>query len=158
MTNAVNMRELLGSGAVLADLESPNKKQVLQDLADYAAATLGLESHVIFDVLWARERLGTTGVGQGIAIPHGRIPGLEHVRGFFARLVSPVGFDAVDDRNVDLVFLLLAPESAGADHLHALAAVSRVLRDPRLCENLRHAKDATTLEAMLINAETAQAA
>lgn len=158
MASAVVLRDLLGPKAILANLDAASKKQVLQDLANHAATALGLEEHGVFDVLWARERLGTTGVGHGIAIPHGRIAGLEKVRGFFARLTTPVPFEAVDDRNVDLVFLLLAPESAGADHLHALATVSRLLRDPRLCEELRRAKDAAALERLLTEATAAQAA
>jgi nitrogen PTS system EIIA component len=158
MTRPMTMNDLLGTKAILARLESATKKQVLQDIAHHAASSLGLEAHGVFDVLWARERLGTTGVGHGIAIPHGRIPGLTEVKGFFARLSAPVGFESVDDRDVDLVFLLLAPESAGADHLHALATVSRLLRDPRLCEELRRAKDATELETLLTSACTARAA
>ncbi len=158
MTRGVTMRELLGPKAVLAGLESSSKKQVLHDMAQHAADALGLESHGVFDVLWARERLGTTGVGHGIAIPHGRIAGIDKVCGFFARLATPIAFDSVDDRNVDLVFMLLAPESAGADHLHALATVSRLLRDPRLCEELRRVKDAASLERLLTTANAAQAA
>lgn len=158
MTRAVSMRTLLGSEAVMAGLEAPNKKQVLQEMAHRAASALGLEPHGVFDVLWARERLGTTGVGHGIAIPHGRLAGLDKVCGFFARLAAPVDFESVDDKGVDLVFLLLAPESAGADHLHALATVSRLLRDPRLCEELRRAKDASTIERLLTEATEAVAA
>ena len=157
-TGTATMQDILGPKAVLARLESNTKKQALQDLAGHAAAALDLEAHGVFDVLWAREKLGTTGVGHGIAIPHGRIAGLTQVRGFFARLAEPVAFEAVDDRAVDLVFLLLAPETAGADHLHALAMVSRLLRDPKLCEDLRHAKDATSIESLLSVAATAKAA
>jgi len=158
MNRPVAISDLLGPEAVLARLESGNKKQLFQDLAHHAAAALGIESHILFDVLWERERLGTTGVGYGIAIPHGRLENLPSVRGFFARLAAPVPYEAVDDRPVDLVFLLLAPESAGADHLHALATVSRLLRDPKLCENLRKAKDAPMLCRLLTDATTAQAA
>lgn len=158
MTRAVTMNDLLGPKAVLARLEAATKKQVLQEIAHHAAEALQLEEHGVFDVLWARERLGTTGVGHGIVIPHGRIAGLTKVCGFFARLPSAVPFESVDDRDVDLVFLLLAPESAGADHLHALATVSRLLRDPRLCEELRRAKDASALERLLTTASTACAA
>lgn len=158
MTRTLAMRDLLDPRAVLARLEAGTKKQVLQDMAGHAAEALGLEAHGVFDVLWAREKLGTTGVGHGIAIPHGRLSGLDKVRGFFARLAEPVAFEAVDDRDVDLVFLLLAPESAGADHLHALATVSRLLREPRLCEELRSAKDAGAIERLLTSAATAKAA
>ncbi len=158
MARVVMMRELLGPNTVLARLESSNKKQALHDLAHHAASVLGMEAHGVFDVLWARERLGTTGVGHGIAIPHGRLESLTKVCGFFARLANPVPFESVDGRDVDLVFLLLAPQSAGADHLHALATVSRLLRDPRLCEDIRKAKDAQDIERILTTAAAAQAA
>ncbi len=152
------MADLLGTGAVVTQLDVSSKKQLLQEMAGLAGSALGLEEHVLFDVLWERERLGTTGVGAGIAIPHGRVPGLEKVRGFFARLTSPVSFEAVDDKPVDLVFLLLAPEGAGADHLHALATVSRVLRDATLCEQLRLATDTDAMTKLLTSAKAAKAA
>jgi PTS system nitrogen regulatory IIA component len=158
MTQTITMRELLLPQAVVASLNVATKKDVLQNVADAAAALLGKDALTVFDVLWERERLGTTGVGHGIAIPHGRIPGVEKVAGFFARLAQPVNFEAIDDKPVDLVFLLLAPEGAGADHLHALATVSRLLRDPKLCDQLRKAKDATDLYRILTEASTAQAA
>ncbi len=158
MNKPASFCDLLGSRAVLIDVEATDKKQTIQALAQHAAAQLGLEEHVVFDVLWEREKLGTTGVGQGIAIPHGRVAGLEKVCGFFVRLRAPVDFDSVDQRPVDLVFLLLAPESAGADHLHALAAVSRVLRDESLCEKLRTAKNVEALSSLLCKTSTAEAA
>jgi hypothetical protein len=95
----------------------------------------GLESRRVFECLLQREKLGSTGLGQGIAIPHGKFSELDRVQGLFARLAHPVDFDAPDDQPVDLVFLLLAPESAGADHLKALARISRLLRDPALVES-----------------------
>jgi len=158
MEQNLTMRELVSPQAVVASLDAPAKKDVLQNIASSAAALLGKESLAVFDVLWERERLGTTGVGQGIAIPHGRVPGLDKVSGFFARLAQPVNFEAIDDKPVDLVFLLLAPESAGADHLHALASVSRLLRDPKLCERLRQAKDAPALYRILTETAVVQAA
>ena len=103
----------------------------------------------IFDALLQRERLASTGVGRGIAIPHGKIVGLEHIVGLFARLEKPVDFDAFDDAPVDLLFVLLAPESAGADHLKALAKVSRLLRDQTVVEQLRGSKDRSALYAIL---------
>jgi PTS system nitrogen regulatory IIA component len=105
-----------------------------------------------------RERLGTTGVGNGIAIPHGKLPHLEGMFGIFARLENPIDFEAIDDRPVDLMFLLLAPETAGADHLKALARVSRLLRDKRACEKLRGTDDAEALYALLIDTTTSWAA
>lgn len=152
------MRELLSPEAVAPGLEAPTKKDVLTEISRLTAELAGLDAHAVFDVLWERERLGTTGVGYGIAIPHGRMAGLKHVVGFFARLASPVAFDSIDEKPVDLVFLLLAPEEAGADHLHALATVSRLLRDPALCEQLRRARDRHAIYRLLTETPTARAA
>lgn len=152
------MRELLAPDAVISQLDASNKKDVLQAIASWASKIINKDAHVVFDVLWERERLGTTGVGFGIAIPHGRLEGLDQVQGFFARLMQPIAFEAIDDKPVDLVFLLLAPAEAGADHLHALATVSRLLRDQKLCEQLRHAKDENALYRLLTETPTAQAA
>ena len=158
MAQNLMMRELVSPQAVEAALDASSKKEVLQSLAASAAALLGKDQAELFNVLWERERLGTTGVGHGIAIPHGRVSGLDKVSGFFVRLSQPVNFESIDDKPVDLIFLLLAPEAAGADHLRALAAVSRLLREPKLCEQLRSAKDATALYRLLTETETAQAA
>ncbi len=134
------------------------KKQALQELSRSGARATGLDDRRIFDVLLERERLGTTGVGSGIAIPHGKLGELDSVRGAFARLEEPVEFDAVDDRPVDLLFLLLAPEDAGADHLKALARVSRLLRDPAMCEKLRGSKSRNALYALLTDSLPGKAA
>ncbi|MDR3451061.1 MAG: PTS IIA-like nitrogen regulatory protein PtsN [Alphaproteobacteria bacterium] len=158
MSQSFNMRDLLPAKAVAASLEAASKKDVLLQISEAAAKNIGADAQAVFDVLWERERLGTTGVGQGIAIPHGRVAGLDKVSGFFARLAQPVGFDAIDDKPVDLVFLLLAPESAGADHLHALATVSRLLRDAKLCEQIRRAKDAGAIYRLLTETAAVQAA
>lgn len=158
MNRPVALSDLLGPDAVLAGVEAADKKQLLQSLAQHAGQLLKIEPHILTDILWEREKLGTTGVGHGIAIPHGRVAGLTHVRGFFAKLATPLPFEAVDNLPVDLVFLLLAPQDAGADHLHALAAVSRTLRDQALCENLRKTKDVATLTKLLYNASTSEAA
>lgn len=158
MAQKISMRELITSKSVDASLSAATKKEVLQTLAGSAASLLRLDGLAIFDVLWERERLGTTGIGQSLAIPHGRVPGLEKVFGFFARLEQPVNFEAIDDKPVDLVFLLLSPEEAGADHLQALASVSRLLRDPKLCESLRKAKDANALYRLLTETGNQQAA
>lgn len=154
---AVQLSELLGTNTILVDQEASSKKDLLQALAKEAAEALGLEEHLVFNVLWEREKLGTTGVGHGIAIPHGRIEGLDKVCGFFTRLSSPITFESVDEQPVDLVFLLLAPESAGADHLHALASVSRTLRDIALCTKLRKASH-KDLYKLLTKAPSAVAA
>lgn len=148
MQRPVSINDLIGPGGILAGLQSENKKHLLQELSRHAAQSLGLEEHMVFDILWEREKLGTTGVGHGIAIPHGRIAGLEAVRGFFVRLETPVAFESADNKPVDLVFMLLAPEDAGADHLHALATVSRTLRDAAFCDKLRTAKDAKALSGL----------
>ena len=158
MNRPVTLCDLLGVDGVLAFVEAADKKQLLQKLSAHAAASLKLEEHVLMDALWEREKLGTTGVGHGIAIPHARVAGLADVRGFFARLAAPIAFESVDDQPVDLVFMLLAPEAAGADHLHALAAVSRALRDAGLCEVLRKAKDSAAILRVLSKAPAAQAA
>jgi PTS system nitrogen regulatory IIA component len=158
MTQIISMRDLLAPQAVLASLEAAAKKDALQNLSNATGALWGVDALKIFDILWERERLGTTGVGHGIAIPHGRLAGLDKVVGFFARLSQPIAFEAIDDKPVDLIFLLLAPEAAGADHLQALAAISRQLRDPKLCDQLRKAKDEKAIYQILIETQAVQAA
>ncbi len=145
----MQIAELLSPEAVVPVLNATSKKQALQELARLAASETGLPDRAIFEVLLERERLGTTGVGRGIAIPHGKLAGLDRIHGLFARLETPIDFDAIDDQKVDLVFLLLAPETAGADHLKALARVSRLLRDGAACDKLRAAKNARDLYALL---------
>lgn len=152
------MRDLLMPNALIADLAATNKKDVLQELSRHAARITGRDEHTIFNVLWEREKLGTTGIGNGLAIPHGRLADLPEVQGFFARLSEPVAFESVDKAPVDLVFLLLAPETAGADHLHALATVSRVLRDQVLCGRLRSARDEATMYRILTETPSVAAA
>ena len=127
-------------------------------MAHKAALITRLSERRIFETLVEREKLGSTGMGQGIAIPHGRIQGIEKMTGLFAQLDHPVDFDSMDDQPVDLVFLLLAPEGAGADHLKALARVSRLLRNQAVCEKLRAAPQAATLFALLTEPTAAQAA
>ena len=129
--------DILAPGNVLTSLRATSKKQALQELAKHASQVTGLHDRTIFDVLLERERLGTTGVGRGIAIPHGKLSELDRLHGIFAVLEQPIEFESVDDQPVDLIFLLLAPESAGADHLKALARVSRLLRDSNFCDRLR---------------------
>ncbi len=149
--------DILAPNGVVANSRATSKKQILQELARKAAELTGAEERAIFDVLLERERLGTTGVGNGIAIPHGKLGGLKRLWGVFARLEKPVDFEAIDEQPVDLVFLLLAPEGAGADHLKALAKVSRLLRDRRICEKLRGSEKSDALFA-LITEHTANAA
>jgi PTS system nitrogen regulatory IIA component len=133
----MEISELMTVDAVEANLRVTSKKQALQELSKRASEITGENERVIFDVLMERERLGTTGVGHGIAIPHGKLSTLNRLYGLFARLETPIDFQSVDDEPVDLVFVLLAPETAGADHLKALARVSRLLRDKNTCEKLR---------------------
>ena len=150
--------DLLRPERVFAHLRATSKKQTLQELARRAAQATGQNERAIFDVLMERERLGTTGVGNGIAIPHGKLPTLDRLYGLFARLEHPIDFDAIDERPVDLVFLLLAPETAGADHLKALARVSRLLRDKSACEKLRGTDDSEALYSLLVDTTATRAA
>jgi len=145
----MDLGDLLKPEGVFASLRVKNKKQLVQDLADRAAAVTGLDKRVIFDALLQRERLGSTGVGHGIAIPHAKLPGLARIATVFAQLDVPIDYDAPDGEPVDLVFVLLAPEQAGADHLKALARISRVLRNPMTLEKLRSGRDRAALYAVL---------
>ena len=154
----MEIADLISPASVVANLRVGSKKQALQELAKRAAETTGLSERAIFEVLLERERLGTTGVGNGIAIPHGKLPGLRRLYGLFARLETPIDFDSVDEQPVDLIFLLLAPEAAGADHLKALARVSRLLRDRAVCEKLRGADQADAMYALLTESAASHAA
>jgi PTS system nitrogen regulatory IIA component len=145
----MEITDLITPRSVIAQLRATSKRQALQELAKRAAAITGVSERTIFDVLIERERLGSTGIGMGIGIPHGRVPGLDRFCGIFARLERPIGFEAIDEQPVDLIFLLLAPEQAGADHLKALARVSRLLRDRRVCEKLRGTDRPEALYALL---------
>ena len=145
----MEINDLLVPEGVVADLKATSKKQALQDLAKRAAEVSGLHERAIFDVLMERERLGTTGVGNGIAIPHGKLASLDRLHGLFARLEQPIDFHAIDERPVDLIFVLLAPENAGADHLKALARISRLLRNNGICDKLRGTDSAEALFAIL---------
>jgi PTS system nitrogen regulatory IIA component len=145
----MELGDLITPDAVIPSLKSQSKKQALEQLADKAAALTGLAARDIFETLLQRERLGSTGVGRGIAIPHGRLPGLDRIFCMFARLTAPIDFDALDEEPVDLIFLLLAPEDAGADHLKALARISRLLREPQSIENLRSSHDRAALYSIL---------
>ncbi|MGF1640013.1 MAG: PTS IIA-like nitrogen regulatory protein PtsN [Rhodospirillales bacterium] len=154
----MDIADLIKPDHVVAKLRATSKKQALQELARRAAEITGQSERAVFSVLMKRERLGTTGVGNGIAIPHGKLPTLDTIYGLFARLEHPIDFDAIDDRPVDLIFLLLAPEASGADHLKALARVSRLLRDKSACEKLRATDDAEALYALLVDSTASWAA
>lgn len=150
--------DLITPESVIHDLRATSKKQALQDLARRAADVTGEPERAIFEVLIERERLGTTGVGNGIAIPHGKLASMTRLYGMFARLETAIDFDSIDEQPVDLIFLLLAPESAGADHLKALARVSRLLRDRAICEKLRGSETAEEIYALLVESATSDAA
>jgi PTS system nitrogen regulatory IIA component len=155
----VEIADLLpGPDAVLACVKASGKKALLAELAAKAAHLYKLDERRLFDRLLERERLGSTGIGGGIAIPHGRMAGMAKPVGVFARLGHPVDFDSIDERPVDTVFLLLAPEGAGADHLKALARVSRLLRDRSLVDKLRATDKAEALYALLVDTLPAQSA
>jgi PTS system nitrogen regulatory IIA component len=145
----MELSDLLTPESIVANLKATSKKQALQELSKRIAEVINHDERDIFDILLEREKLGTTGVGDGIAIPHGKLESLEKLHGFFARLERPVDFDSIDERPVDLIFLLLAPESAGADHLKALARVSRLLRDKANCDKLRGSDNPEALYALL---------
>jgi PTS system nitrogen regulatory IIA component len=150
--------EFLAPEAVVASLRVPTKKQALHELAAHAARLTGEDERAIFETLLQRERLGSTGIGEGIAIPHGRLPGLSRLFGLVARLERPIDFEALDGQPVDVVFLLLVPEGAGADHLKALARIARALREPGTLDRIRKARDADALYAVLTEASTPRAA
>ncbi|MDB5600074.1 MAG: ptsN [Xanthobacteraceae bacterium] len=143
------LADLLLPNAIIPALKVNGKKQALQELAARAAELTGQNDRVIFDILMQREKLGSTGVGNGIAIPHGKLAKLGKLFGLFARLERAIDFEALDGQPVDLVFLLLAPEQAGADHLKALARVARLLRDPDVARKLRDSRDAEAMFAVL---------
>jgi len=154
----MEISEILPISGVIPVFKTGSKKHALQGIADLAAKLTGLHERTVFDVLLERERLGSTGVGNGVAIPHGRVSGINRLYGVFARLDQRVDFESVDEQPVDLIFLLLAPESAGADHLKALAKVSRLMRNEGICEQLRGSDTAEALYALLTDAPSVSAA
>jgi nitrogen PTS system EIIA component len=149
--------DFLTPEAVVPSLKAGTKKAALQEVG-HAARCTGLEERALFEALLQRERLGSTGIGEGLAIPHGKLPGLGRLFGLVARLERPIDFEALDSQPVDILFLLLAPEGAGADHLKALARVARVLREPGILERLRAARDAAAIYALLTEDRKPQAA
>ncbi|WP_454885812.1 PTS sugar transporter subunit IIA [Sphingomonas oryzagri] len=150
--------DILAHDAVFHDLAAPSKKALFQTMAGLAARQTNLDPRHIGDRLGERERLGSTGFGGGVAIPHGKIDGLTQVVGLFVKLAQPVEFAAIDGLPVDLVFLLLSPPDAGVDHLKALARVSRRLRDRAFVAKLRGAGSADALYALFAGDETHHAA
>jgi PTS system nitrogen regulatory IIA component len=154
----MTLSDIIDARAVLPAVKAQNKKQLLQELSQTLAALVAVDHRVIFETLNRREKLGSTGLGQGIAIPHGRLPNISRVYGLFARLATPIDFESVDGNPVDLVFVLLAPDHAGADHLTALARISRLLREPAMLAKLRGTDTAEGLYAILTEPAATQSA
>lgn len=154
----MNLTELITPKAMLPAMKANTKKQALSELSEHAGLLSGLPSREIFDALLQRERLGSTGVGGGIAIPHGKLAKATTIFSVFARLERPLDFDSIDGVPVDLIFLLIAPESAGADHLKALARIARMLRDTSLTAKLRATRDPAALYALLTQEPASRAA
>jgi PTS system nitrogen regulatory IIA component len=150
--------DFLRPEAVAPALRVKSKKQALQELSAHAARLVGLDEREVFDTLLQRERLGSTGIGERVAIPHCKLPRLDRLFGLVARLDKPIDFEALDGEPVDIIFLLLAPAAAGADHLKALAKVARALRQPGIRDRIRAARDASALYAVLSNAAEPKAA
>lgn len=157
MDGRMTLTDLLSPNAVISPLRANGKKQALQELAQHAAALTGLPERELSEALLQRERLGSTGIGDGIAIPHGRLPGIDRLIGLFARVEKPIDFDALDGQPVDIIFVLIAPEGAGADHLKALARVARVLRNQSVLDQVRKIRDPGAIYAVLAES-AAQAA
>jgi nitrogen PTS system EIIA component len=145
----MTLHDIIDPRAIIPGLKVQNKKQLLQELAQSLSALVAIDARIIFDTLLQREKLGSTGLGQGIAIPHGRLPSINRVYGVFARLQTPIAFESVDGEPIDLAFALISPEHAGADHLTALARISRLFRDPAVLKKLRGTDNTDGLYAIL---------
>lgn len=154
----MDLGDLVTKDGIVPSLSATTKKQSLQELARHAADLTGIPQRDVFDALLQRERLGSTGLGRGIAVPHVKFKSLKDIVCIFARLDGPIDFEAADDEPVDLIFLLLAPEHASGDHLKALARISRLLREPEVSAQLRASQDAETLLTVLRQPATPHAA
>ena len=154
----MEISDILSLSGVIPAMKTSSKKHALQGISDVAGRLTGLHERTVFDVLLERERLGSTGVGNGVAIPHGRMSGISQLHAVFARLSQRIHFESVDEQPVDLIFLLLAPKNAGADHLKALAKISRLLRNEGICEQLRGSDTAEAIYALLTDTPTETAA
>jgi PTS system nitrogen regulatory IIA component len=154
----MNIADLLDRGAISPRVSAAGKRQALTVIAEIAARSFGLKTAEVLDALLEREAAGSTGVGHGVAVPHARLPGLARLRGVFVRLEQPVEFQAVDDRPVDLLFALFAPPDAHGEHLRALARVSRLLRQADIREQLRQARGADAIHALLVQEAKSSAA
>lgn len=145
----MNIADIISKNAVLDNVQAASKRELVQLLSERISRISGVDERVIFDAVWERENLGSTGYGEGVAFPHARIEGLDKVCAIFARLDEPVDFDSLDGKPVDLVFLLISPENSGADHLTALAALSRILKTEGSCEKLRKARSVDEIYTIL---------
>ncbi len=154
----MDIADFISKDSVLVGLRANSKKQLLTELAEKAARALNLDDRIVFDTLLQRERLGSTGIGSGVAIPHGKLHEIDRIHGMAVKLEAPIDFDADDEQPVDTVFLLLAPETAGADHLKALARISRLVRQPEFLDKIRSARSADALYDVLTGAEARDAA
>ena len=154
----MDLGDLVTVEGIIPSLKAKTKKQALLDLSARASELTDLPAREIFDTLLHRERLGSTGLGRGIAIPHVKFKSLTDIVCLFARLQTPIHFESLDNEPVDLIFLLLAPEHASGDHLKALAKISRLLREPLATERLRKTGDAEGLLAILTEATASHAA
>lgn len=154
----MDINEIIDPDGVIANLKPSSKKQLLQELAEAGSVRTGIESHAIFECLLEREKLGSTGVGNGVAIPHAKLQGMDRMVGVFAHLNKPVAFEAVDDQPVDIVFMLLAPVGSGADHLKALSRVARILRNQSTLSSIRTSSDPDAIYSLLTSIENASAA
>jgi len=154
----MELADLIARDAILPAVKAASKKQLIQEIATRARDAYGLDARLVCEGLLAREKLGSTAMGGGVAIPHARLPGISSITGLFARLEKPIDFEAADGQGVDLVFVLLAPEESGADHLRALARVSRLLRDTELRRKLRETSEAGALYALITEPLASRAA
>lgn len=148
----MKISDILKEKQIFLNVKASSKKEVLEEIADLSCSAAGCDSRNVFDALIERERLGTTGVGKGVAIPHARLAGLKELFCAFMRVPS-VDFESVDSKPVDLIFFLLVPEEAGADHLKALARISKILRNAGVCAQLRQAKNAKEILAFIESAD-----
>ena len=154
----MQLADFIDFDAIKPSLPAGNKNSLLKQLSSQAAQRLGLDSSAILASLTEREQLGSTGFGQGVAIPHGKVEGLDRIYGLFARLSEPIDYKAIDGRPVDIVFLLLSPPDAGAEHLKALAAISRATRQHSTLDKMRGARSRDALAAVLLGADERDAA
>jgi nitrogen PTS system EIIA component len=145
----MDISDILSPQTVFQRVKVASKKKLFTEIAGFAAVAAGLDADKVFDALWQREKLASTGVGHGVAIPHARMPKLDKIVGLFVHLDDAIDFEAIDSAPVDLVFVLLTPAEAGADHLKALARIARLMRNPAVCEKLRAANDRSQIYALL---------